>query len=55
MQINKVVNQDLTFLVRWLYTNRISLSAIKTEVVLFRRKKKQLHYDRNLKLCGKTF
>ena len=53
MQINKVFNKDLKFLVQWLNANRISLNVAKTEVVIFRRKKKQLDCDLNLKLCGK--
>ena len=52
-QINKVVNKDLKFLVQWLNANRISLNVAKTEVVIFRRKKKQLDCDLNLKLCEK--
>ena len=52
-QINKVVNKDLKFLVQWLNANRISLNVAKTEVVIFRRKKKHLGCDLNLKLCGK--
>ena len=51
-QINKVVNKDLKFLVQWLNANRISLNVAKTEVI-FRRKKKHLYCDLNLKLCGK--
>ena len=52
-QIIKVVNKDLKFIIQWLNTNRISLNVGKTEVVIFRRKKKQLNCDLNLKLCGK--
>ena len=52
-QINKVVNKDLKFLIQWLNANIISLNVAKTEVV-FRRKKKQLDCDLNLKLCGKN-
>ena len=33
--------------------HRASLNVAKTEVVIFRRKKKQLDCDLNLKLCGK--
>ena len=54
-QINKVVNKDLKFLVQWLNANRISLNVAKTEIVIFRRKKKHLDCDLNLKLCGKNF
>ena len=52
-QIKKVINEDLKFLVQWLNANRISLNVAKTEVVIFRRKKKQLDCDLNLKLRGK--
>ena len=41
-QINKVVNKDLKFLIQWLNANRISLNVAKTEVVIFRRKKKHI-------------
>ena len=41
-QINKVVNKDLKFLIQWLNANRISLNVSKTEVVIFRRKKKHI-------------
>ena len=51
-QINKVVNKNLKFLVQWSNANRISLNIAKTEVVIFRRKKK-LDCDLNLK-CGKN-
>ena len=33
---------------------QISLNIAKTEVNTFRRKKKQLDFDPNLKLCGKN-
>ena len=49
-QINKVVNKNLKFLAQWLNANRISLNVAKTEDVIFRRKKKQLDCDLNLKL-----
>ena len=52
-QRNKVVNKDLNFLVQWLNANEISLNINKTEVIIFRRKKKQLDCDLNLKVCGK--
>ena len=52
-QINKAVNKELKFLVQWLNANKISLNVTKTEVVIFKRKKKQLDCDLNLKLCGK--
>ena len=48
------VNKDLKFLVQWLNATRISLSVAKTEVVIFRIKKKHLDCDLNLKLWGKN-
>ena len=51
-QINKVVNKVLKFLVQWLNANRILLSVVKIKVVIFKRKKKQLDCDLNLKLRG---
>ena len=53
-KINKVVNKDLKFLIQWLHANKISLNVAKTEVIIFRRKKKQLDFDLNLKICGKN-
>lgn len=50
-QINKVVNKDLKFLEQWLNANRVSLNVAKT--CRFRRTKKQLNCDLNLKLCDK--
>ena len=52
-EVNKVVNKGLKFLVQWLNANIISLNVAKTEVVIFRRKKRQIDCDLNLKLCGK--
>ena len=52
-KINKVVNKDSKFLIQWLHANKISLNVAKTEVIIFRRKKKQLDFDLNLKICGK--
>ena len=51
-QINKVFKKVLKFLISWLNANRFSLNVAKTEVVIFRIKKKQLDCDLNLKLCG---
>ena len=52
-KINKVVNKDRKFLIQWLHANKISLNVAKTEVIIFGRKKKQLDFDLNLKICGK--
>ena len=52
-KINKLVNKNLKFLIQWLLANKISLSVAKIEVIIFRRKKKQLDFDLNLKIFGK--
>ena len=52
-KINKLVNKDLKFLIQWLLANKISLSVAKIKVIIFRRKKKQLDFDLNLKIFGK--
>ena len=52
-KINKVVNKDLKFLIQWLHGNRISLNVAKAEVIIFRRKKKKLDFDLNLKIREK--
>ena len=51
-KINKVVNKDLKFLIQWLHENKISLNVAKNEVIIFRRKKKQLDFDVNLMIFG---
>ena len=52
-KISTVVNKDLKFLIQWLHTNKTSLNVAKNEVIIFRRKKKQLDFDLNLKICEK--
>ena len=41
-KVNKYVNLDMKNLINWLYTNKISLNVKKTELVIFRYKKKKL-------------
>ena len=50
-KINKVVNKDRKFLIQWLHANKISPNIAKTEVIIFRRNKKQFNFDLNLQLC----
>ena len=52
-KINEVVIKDLKFQIQWLNANKISVNITKSEVIIFRRKKKQLDFDLNLKICGK--
>ena len=39
-------------MIQRLYANKISVKVAKTEVIIFTRKKKQLDFDLNLKICG---
>ena len=43
-KINKHINHDLslTVVVQWLRSNKISLNADKTEIIIFRSKRKQI-------------
>ena len=41
-KLNKYVNLDMKNLINWLYTNKILLNVKKTELVIFRYKKKKL-------------
>ena len=52
-KLNKDINYDLKQLVHWLNANKISLNVGKTELVLFKPKKKKIDYDLKLKLNGK--
>ena len=52
-KLNKVVNADLKYLVNWLNANKISLNVKKTEVVIFKSKKKKFEGDLKIKLYGK--
>ena len=42
-------------MIQWLDSNKIPLNVAKTEVIIFRRKKKQLDFDLNLKIYAKKF
>ena len=47
--------KNVKFLIQLLHANNISLDVAKTEVTIFRRKKKQIDFGLNLKLCGEYF
>ena len=51
-KINKLINQDLTTLCKWLRANKISLNAAKTEIIIFRRKNTQVLKKLNFCLSG---
>ena len=50
--LNKTVNFDLSNLVQWLRTNKISLNANKTEIVVSRSPTKQICNNLNFRLSG---
>ena len=51
-KINKLINQDLTTLCKWLRASKISLNAAKTEIIIFRRKNTQVLKKFNFRLSG---
>ena len=50
---NKLVNIDLKSLVNWLNANKISLNVKKTEMVIFKSKRKKFNDTVKIKLSGK--
>ena len=52
-KLNKYLNLDLKSLTNWLNENRISLNTSKTELVIFKSRRKHLNFDLKLKLNPK--
>ena len=52
-KLDKLVNADLKHLVSWLNGNKISLNFKKTEMVIFKSKRKKYESDSKIKLWGK--
>ena len=52
-KLNKFVNIDQKNLVNWLNTNKISLNVKKTEMVIFKSKRKKFNDTVKIKLSGK--
>ena len=52
-KLNKLVNYDLKNLLYWLNANKISLNVKKTELVVFKSKRKQFDDEIKLKLSRK--
>ncbi len=52
-QLQKQVNLDLRNLCKWLKSNKISLNASKTELIIFRHPNKAINYDLKIKIDGK--
>ena len=51
-KINKHINQDLSFLSKWLRSNKISLNTRKTEIIIFRPKRKTIQKHLNFRISG---
>ena len=51
-QINKLINHDLSLLVQWLRSNKISLNASKTEILIYRPKGKSITKHLNFRISG---
>ena len=51
-QINKLINHDLSLLVQWLRSNKISLNTSKTEILIFRPKGKSITKHLNFRISG---
>ena len=52
-KLNKLVNYDLKNLLYWLNANKISLNVKKTELEVFKSKRKQIDDEIKLKLSRK--
>ena len=52
-QLKKRLNYDLRNLCNWLKSNKISLNASKTKLIIFRHPNKNINYDLKVKIDGK--
>lgn len=52
-RLKKRVNIDLKHLLHWLRANKLHLNIVKTDVLLFKNKRKKVNYDIKIKLDGK--
>ena len=51
-KINKHINHDLSLIVQWLRSNKISLNADKTELVISSPKRKQITKHLSFRISG---
>ena len=51
-KINKHVNHDLKHLCQWLRSNKISLNASKTEIIIFKHKQTIITKHMNFRVSG---
>ena len=51
-KLNRYINHDLSKLCQWLRSNKISLNASKTEIIIFKPKCKQITKKFNFRVSG---
>ena len=51
-KVNKHINHDLSLIVQWLRSNKLSLNADKIEIITFRSKRKQITKYLNFRISG---
>lgn len=51
-KINKHINHDLALITTWLRANKISLNTSKTEIIIFRSKRKTITKKLNFRISG---
>ena len=51
-KINKLVNSDLKVLCQWIRSNKLSLNAGKTEIIIFKNKKQEITKRLNFRISG---
>ena len=49
---NRKVNNDLIHIVEWLRAKKISINSVKTELILFRSKNKNIAKNMNFRISG---
>ena len=51
-KINRQVNNKLSLIFHWIRANKISLNTSKTEIIIFRPRKKQITKHLNFRISG---
>ena len=51
-KINKHIDHDLSLIVQWLLSDKISLDEVKTEMVIFSPKRKRITKHLNFQISG---
>ena len=51
-KINQITNFEIKKIVHWLRANKISLNSSKTEIIIFKSKKKKITKNLNFRVSG---